>query len=217
MRELVQRGPLGFNAFADSLPGISRSVLARRLRKLEVLGLIARDPSIRSRQPPYRLAPAGEQLIPTLLSLRDWAERWVPEDPAMAQRDPSVVTWWLRHRVDAQAVPHHQVVISLEIGGQRSEQIWLLLEHGVEPSVCLEDPQLSLDRYVYVEADAGALFPISRGERSWQAAISDRTVQLYGEPDLVRAMPSWFRPVDGIPPTHPVSRNTSIGAANPLS
>ncbi len=197
VRELVQRGPLGFNAFADGLPGISRSVLARRLRKLEVLGLIARDPAVRSRQPPYRLAPAGERLIPTLLSLKDWAERWVPEDPGMAERDPSVITWWLRHRVDAHTLPEHQVVLTLDIGGPRPEKVWLVLENGAEPSLCLEDPRLALDRYVYVEADAAALYPLSRGERDWKAAIADRSIQLYGEPDLIRALPSWFYPATG--------------------
>lgn len=216
IRELARRAPLGFNAFASDLPGISRSVLARRLRKLEVLGLIARDPSVGGRQAPYRLAPAGEQLIPTLLSLKDWAERWVPEDPAMAERDPSVITWWLRHRVDAQTLPDHQVVISLDIGGQRPEQVWLVLERAAEPSLCLEDPRLAQDRYVYVEAGAAALYPISRGERSWEAAIADRSIQLYGEPTLVRALPSWFMAADApAPPAEAPPNGPTRGLMRP--
>ena len=67
-------GSRGFNALAAGLPGVSRSVLARRLRKLEELGLIARDPFVAARVSPYRLAPAGEQLVPTLLSLDSLAE-----------------------------------------------------------------------------------------------------------------------------------------------
>src|SRR5215211_1342947 len=42
LRELTLHGPRGFNVLADGLPGISRSVLAARLRKLEELELIAR-------------------------------------------------------------------------------------------------------------------------------------------------------------------------------
>jgi len=37
---LARHGPQGFNALADGLPGISRSVLVRRLRHLESLGLL---------------------------------------------------------------------------------------------------------------------------------------------------------------------------------
>jgi len=75
VKELAMHGSRGFNAIADGLPGVSRSVLARRLRKLEELGLIVRDPSVRDRLAPYRLAPAGEQLVPTLLSLAYWHKR----------------------------------------------------------------------------------------------------------------------------------------------
>jgi DNA-binding HxlR family transcriptional regulator len=64
IKELAMHGKRGFNALADGMPGVSRSVLSRRLRKLEELGLIARDPLVRSGVAPYRLAPAGEQLVP---------------------------------------------------------------------------------------------------------------------------------------------------------
>ena len=51
------------------------------------------------------------------------------------------------------------------------------------------------DRYVFVEADAAALYPIARGARSWADAVADRSVRLYGKPDLVAASSSWFLPV----------------------
>jgi len=194
VRNLAISGSQGFNALADGLPGISRSVLARRLRKLEELGLIARDPASQSRPAPFRLAPAGEQLMPTLMSLRLWAEHWVPEDPALALHDPDVILWWLIQRVDQQTLPDYQVVVALDIHGFRIKQVWLVLEPGIAPSVCLHDPDLSLDRYVYVEGDAAGLLPISRGERNWTSAIADGSVQVFGEPGLVRALPGWFRP-----------------------
>jgi len=156
-------GSRGFNALAAGLPGVSRSVLTRRLRKLEELGLIARDPFAASRTSPYRLAPAGEQLVPTLLSLDSWARRWVPEDPALAQRDPDVVAFWLANRVDPTQLPERQTVVVFDIGGAPANKHWLVLERGAPPSICLEDPGLAADRYVYVEAEAAALYPISRG------------------------------------------------------
>ena len=185
-------GSRGFNALAAGLPGVSRSVLARRLRKLEELGLIARDPFVAARVSPYRLAPAGEQLVPTLLSLDSWARRWVPEDPALAERDPDVIAFWIAHRVDPGCLPDQQVVVAFDIGGPKGNRHWLVLERGAPPSICLEDPGMSTDRYVYVEAEAGALYPVSRGLRAWDDAIADRSVQLYGEPALTQALPTWF-------------------------
>jgi DNA-binding HxlR family transcriptional regulator len=194
VKELAMHGSRGFNALATGLPGVSRSVLARRLRSLEELGIIARDSLAASPVSPYRLAPAGEQLVPTLLSLDTWARRWVPEDPALAQRDPDVITFWIANRIDHGSLPERQVVIVFDIGGPRPKRHWLVLERGAPPSICLEDPGLSADRYVYVEGDASVLYPVSRGLRDWQEAITDGSIQLFGEPALIQALASWFRP-----------------------
>ncbi len=191
VRELFLFGPQGFNQLASGLPGpISRSVLAARLRKLEAVGVIARLGI--GRVPSYTLAPAGVQLVPTLRSLWQWAEHWVPEDPAMAQRDPTVIQWWLTHRVDVARAPERQTVIDLAIFGQDAAHSWLLIARDTEPELCKEDPRLDPDRYVYVEADAAQLYPIARGLRDWSSAIDDGSVRLYGDPALVRALPSWF-------------------------
>lgn len=194
VRELVMFGPQGFNTLAAGIPGrVSRSVLSAKLRKLEQLGLVARD-SPGSRRAPYRLAPAGEQLVPTLKSLWAWAERWIPEDPALAQRDPTVIAFWLSRRVVASAVPNQRAVVEITVRGARDTRSWLLIDPETEPEVCAEDPQLDESRYVYLEADAAGLLPLARGERAWSDAIADRSVELYGEPELVAAAPTWFHP-----------------------
>lgn len=194
-RELALHGSLGFNALADALPGVSRSVLARRLRKLQEFGLIVRKSENGSRSISYQLAPAGQHLIPTLMSLNNWAERWIPEDPAVAQRDPDVITFWISRRVDEKSdLPRTPAVLVFQVGGPSSQQSWLVLQRGTEPSLCLEDPLLAPERYVYVEADADALYPISRGDQDWRDAIQRRSVHLYGEPRLLRALPDWFQP-----------------------
>jgi DNA-binding HxlR family transcriptional regulator len=193
VRELAQFGPQGFNALASGLPGrVSRSVLTRKLRKLEETGLVARDPAVSSRHAPYCLTPAGEQLVPTLTSFWEWAKHWVPEDPALAQRDPTIILWWLRHRIDPHAGPARQVVVELSIGGDEESRRWLLVARGTEAELCLEDPGLTEERYVYVEADAIDLDPVARGRRSWADALADGTVRAYGDPALVAALPGWF-------------------------
>lgn len=197
VRELAMFGPQGFNTLATGLPGrVSRSVLADKLRKLEEIGLLARDPSASGRSAPYCLTPAGEQLMPTLQSLWGWAEHWIPEDPAVAQRDPLVILWWLRHRVDPSAAPAQQVAIEIDLR-EVPGRTWLLLARDAEPNVCLEDPMLGEERYVYVEAGAEELIPVARGRRTWADAIDDGSVTAYGPPELVSAMTGWFAGPDG--------------------
>jgi DNA-binding HxlR family transcriptional regulator len=195
VRELAMFGAQGFNTLATGLPGhISRSVLADKLRNLEEIGLVAREPSAPSRSAPYCLTPAGEQLMPTLKSLWQWAEKWVPEDPAMAQRDPTIILWWLAHRVDERATPERQVAIEIAMRGNDADRCWLLLARSTEPTLCLEDPLIGQDRYVYVEGDAADLYPVARGLRSWTHAMAEGAVRVYGEPELVAGLPTWFLP-----------------------
>lgn len=196
VRQLILLGPQGFNALASAVPGISRSMLTDRLRKLEELGLVARDAQAGTRGQGYCLTPAGEQLTPVIQSLIGWARRWVPEDPAVAERDPDLIMWWLTRRVDSSAIPRSRVVIDLDIRGTRAKHFWLVLEQGAGPSVCIEDPLLGEDCYVYVEGNASAIVPIARGLRTWGDALADGSVELYGEPGLMRALPTWFRGVD---------------------
>lgn len=205
VRELFMFGPQGFNTLAAGLPGqVSRSVLSAKLRKLEQLGLVGRCPP-GSRQAPYCLAPPGEQLVPTLKSLWSWAERWVPEDASLAKRDPTVIAFWLSRQIIASAIPDRHTVIEIVVRGPQEARSWLLLEPGREPELCAEDPRLDSSRYVYLEADVERLLPVARGERAWSEALADRSLELFGEPELVAAAPGWFM--------QPSSRSALTGAA----
>jgi DNA-binding HxlR family transcriptional regulator len=210
LRDLLQHGTMGFNALAAGLPGISRSVLAARLRKLEELGLIARDRSSRAGVPGYCLTPAGLELQPIMRGLWTWSKRWVPEDPVWAERDPDIIMAWLGHRVDRRAIPEGRIVVEFDIQGTRAKRGWLVLEPEIEPALCIEDPCLAVERYVFVEADAAAIYPIARGLRGWAEAIADGSVRVFGEPNLVHALPGWFQTVEPVGrPASPVRLATA--------
>jgi DNA-binding HxlR family transcriptional regulator len=173
LRDLVFFGPRGFNALATGLPGISRSVLAARLRKLTDLGLVRRDTaSAAGGVPGYAATPGGEQLRPVLIELRSWSERWLPEDPAMVERDPDIIIGWLAYLVDAGALPEGKVVLDLDITGTRARRAWIVLERGAPPSVCAEDPCLDPGRYVFLVA--GATPEPTRVDRDCRSRPPDR-------------------------------------------
>ena len=73
---------------------------------------------------------------------------------------------------------------------------WLLLIRDTDPTLCVEDPLLGEDRYVYVDADPAGLFPIAKAIRGWTEAIADGSVRVYGAPDLVDALPTWFMAIE---------------------
>lgn len=110
VRQLILLGPQGFNALRAGLPGIARSVLVDRLRKLDELGIVARTPTASGRASAYCVTPAGELLKPVMIALVEWAQRWDPDDPAAAARDPDLIVWLLSHRASTADLPSDQVV-----------------------------------------------------------------------------------------------------------
>lgn len=92
LRELVP-GPQRFSDLKDRLPGVSSSVLAGRLARLEEKGLIAR----RELPPPaasmvYELAEAGTALRPVMVELIRWGMRFLGEPCPDERFEP---TWLL--------------------------------------------------------------------------------------------------------------------------
>ena len=148
--DLIRSGPRGFNALAAGVPGrISRSVLAERLRRLERLGIVSRGGQDGA-DGAYRLTAVGDGLTPTVLSLRDWAGVWLPDDPAAAEHDPNLVLAWLTRRIDDARLPARRTVIEMKAQYAREHRCWLVLERGRETYGCFEDPMLDESRYVYV-------------------------------------------------------------------
>jgi len=82
-------GTTRFDDFAARV-GISEPVAAARLRELVAAGLLAREPY---REPgqrtrlAYRLTDKGAELLPVLVALMQWGDRWLqPDGPPVALR-----------------------------------------------------------------------------------------------------------------------------------
>lgn len=194
LRELGMFGPQGFNDLVAALPGrVSRSVLADRLRRLEVLGLVSRGGGLET-HPAYDLTAIGRGLMPTLGSLRVWAETWIPDDPDMLERDPDVVLGWLAGRVDRKHLPDRPVVVEIRLHHRADRRYWLVLQRGAEPYGCLTDPLLDGGRYVYLESSMPALLGLAKGRRNWSDGFRDGSLRAAGDPALVSVVAEWFIP-----------------------
>lgn len=100
------RGTRRFDDFQREL-GITRHVLADRLRKLEEAGVLRREPY--QERPPrheYRLTEAGKALHPVMISLIGWAEAHGPE--------PSCVSMVLSDRESGRRI--RPVLVDSETG-----------------------------------------------------------------------------------------------------
>ncbi len=82
---LILRGAFNglhhFEEFQSTL-GIARNILSNRLVRLVEHGILAREPDPADRRKiAYRLTEKGRDLLPVLISLRQWGERWCSDGP----------------------------------------------------------------------------------------------------------------------------------------
>src|SRR3977135_967513 len=80
IREMLHGGS-SFNEPERFLPGISRSVLAQRLRYLGRMGLLDHRPGTVGQRPEYQLTEAGRDLQPVVEVIGNWGARWAFGDP----------------------------------------------------------------------------------------------------------------------------------------
>jgi DNA-binding HxlR family transcriptional regulator len=197
-----------FNELERCLPGISRSVLAQRLRHLEHVGLISRTLRPDGRVLEYRLTEAGDGLRPVLRALGDWAARWAFGEPDPAQLDPDLLVRWISRHVDNTALPSRRVVVRFTFAAPTPRTYWMVLDHE-EVSVCLHDPGFDTD--VHVTADVAALYDVYLGRRTLSAAMAADLVRLGGLPTMVRAFPHWFTWSDFAPAVRSAHRPVTAG------
>jgi DNA-binding HxlR family transcriptional regulator len=177
-------GARRFNEIARGLPGISRTLLARRLRRLELAGLVERTDG------EYRLTEGGRGLEEVVDALGRWGARYSFGEPRPDELDAALLLWWMHRRIDFACVPDRRVVARFRFRQGRRRILWLVLEDG-ECSVCLTDPGFDVD--LEVDADLSAFYEVWLGRRSLRAAMADGKVRLDGPSQLVRGFPTWLR------------------------
>jgi DNA-binding HxlR family transcriptional regulator len=79
-----------FNDLERGLPGVPRSLLAERLRRLVQAGVLERHATSRGRSVDYRLTEAGRELQQLIDMLGAWGARWAFGDPRPDELDPIV-------------------------------------------------------------------------------------------------------------------------------
>jgi DNA-binding HxlR family transcriptional regulator len=183
-------GTCHFNDLERGLPGISRALLADRLRRLHRVGLLEKRVASNGRRTTeYVLTAAGEELQSVIDVLMAWGATWAFGGPRTEELDPVLLMWWMRDRICAQRLAQKRIVIQFDFHFQRHETYWLLIEEA-DVSVCISDPGYEIN--VVVTADLSVFYQLWLGRISYREAVSEYGVKIDAIPAYVRAFPRWF-------------------------
>ena len=194
VRDLLS-GTTRFNDLGRSLPGLSRTLLAKRLRQLEAAGVVER---LGSR---YLLTEAGPELEPVVDALSVWGAQWTFGDPEPDELDAAVLVWWMHARLDTSDLPGARHVFQFCFRDD-PRRFWVVVEAG-DPSVCLTDPGYEVD--VVITSDVGSLYQVWLGRLPLREATRTGRVGFAGPAPLTRRMPKVLRlsPLAPIVAAHP--------------
>lgn len=193
-----------FGDLRERLEGLSASVLAERLARLEAAGLVTR----RYLEPPaastvYELTAAGRALEPALLALTRWGARCllVPRSRERVDGD------WLRLALRAcvRRTPSPAVALLFRVRAQRTDLL-LRIEGGPDGTRVTDDlgPAAAT-----VTADPRTTLALVTGRLTPTAARRDRTLRIEGDPTALDHLPELFD-TDAIDSTLPPPRSPLI-------
>ena len=187
VREMLG-GASGFNELQRGLPGISRSVLADRMRSLERAKVIERRTGPKGRTLEYRLTPAGRDLEPVVQAIGEWGATWSITEPRPEELDPYLLVVWMARHVDRQRLPPNRTVVQFDFRDPK-RRYWMVLEPS-EVSVCLQPPGFDVDLEVTV--DTTTLYRVYLGQAELGGAIRAGRLTMSGSRTLQRGFGRWF-------------------------
>lgn len=188
IRELLS-GIGRFNELERGLPGISRSVLAQRLRQLEQAGIVGRRLDAAGRTERYELTEAGRRLDPVIQVLGEWGAEHLLADPTPNELDPYLLALWFSRNTVTAALPDRRTVVELHFQGKPTSRYWLVLEPD-EASLCAQYPGFAPD--LTLTGSLLALYEIYLGRLTWTDAMRGRGVRVEGPEDLATRLPGWL-------------------------
>lgn len=178
VRDLVV-GTTRFNDLARGLPGLSRTLLSKRLRQLEQAGVVERLDG------EYLLTPAGQDLEPVVMALGAWGAHWAFADPDPDELDPELLVWWMHGRLDTSTLPDRRFVLHIRFTDDR-RRFWIVVD-AAGPSVCTTDPGYEVD--ATVSAEVSALYKVWLGRDPLRQALRGGRVTFDGSAAIVRRLP----------------------------
>ena len=188
VRELIA-GSHRFNQIERGLPGISRSLLASRLRDLEAAGVLERMCPPRSHAAEYHLTEAGRDLKPVIETLGAWGVRWAFGEPRPEELDAGLLVWKIHQRINPDLLPESRVVVEFDFTGPRGRRVWLLLEPR-EVSVCVTPPGFDPD--IVIHSDLALFHRVWLGQIDYASAVRCGGIVVDGVPVLAKAFPQWL-------------------------
>jgi DNA-binding HxlR family transcriptional regulator len=192
LRELVA-GSTRFNDLRRGLPRMSPALLSKRLKDLELSGVVTRSPV--PGEPgvyEYRLSSAGRDLRPVIEAIGVWGHRWIETEVSLEHLDINLLMWDMRRNIDPKPMPQRRNVIQVIFTDQKEARRnwWLIIEPEQGADLCSVDPGFDVD--LYLTTDLRTMTRIWMGYITIAQAKEQETLIVTGSKQLEAELGSWL-------------------------
>ena len=185
-------GSTRFNEIRRGVPGISPTLLSKRLKEMEKRGLVERLEDTAKGTVDYIRTPKAIELEPALMALGEWAYRHVEAEVALDDLKPDYLMWNLRRKIDPSELPQRRIVVHFRFTDIKENQAtyWLIAKPGMAVDLCMVDPGFDVD--LFIEADSKSMASAWMGYSSLLAEMSHDRICLTGNPRLIKTIDKWL-------------------------
>lgn len=190
-------GSTRFNDLRRGLGNISPTLLSRRLKELEALGLVERVEDRASGAVDYFRTAKALALEPALEALADWAQQNIEAELAVGDPDLGALMWSARRKLRLGELPPRRAVMRFHFDEVASgfDRYWLVTQPGAAAEICTTDPGTDID--LYIETTPRSMAAIMLGRATIAREVEDGRMFLSGDARLIRTIDRWFPREDG--------------------
>lgn len=190
LRELLA-GTTRFNDLRRGVPLMSPTLLSKRLKELEEVGVIVATPTRQSGVVEYKLTEAGEDLRQVVMSLGMWGQRWVESSLSLKNLDPSLLIWDMRRSLDLKPLPPRRTTIHFMYPElPPAKRSWWLVIDGGKVDLCLTSPGFDID--LYVKSSLRSMTAVWMGVTTIKKELADGAIELVGDKHIAQSMQRWL-------------------------
>ena len=185
-------GSTRFNEISSGLPGMSPSLLSKRLKEMEAKGLVQRRESGVGAHAEYLTTDQANELEPIVVRLGEWAHRNIESDVSLQCLDARMLMWNIRRKLDRSALPISKCVIQFTLNNGPNEQAnyWLVIKPGLETDLCYLDPGHNVD--LFIIGELRAMTSAWMGHSSFETEINKGAISLVGHSGMARSLTKWL-------------------------
>ena len=179
-------GSTRFNDIHRGVPGMSPTLLSRRLKEMQANGLIDHDDE------GYRPTATARKLEPIIHALGQWAHENIDCEVSLQDLDSRLLMWNVRRKIDLRLFPARRSVVQFIFSDQAPDMrhYWLIARPGCEADLCVNDPGFDVD--LFVESPLKTLTSVWMGWSPLRSALDRGDIYLSGDAALAASIDRWM-------------------------